>query len=64
MTNTTDYQVIASPCIGVCKLNENKICAGCFRSSEEITYWRIYSDEERQEIGERLKMRAEAISGS
>jgi len=26
----------SSPCIGVCKLDENKVCIGCFRTIEEI----------------------------
>jgi|TARA_R110002111_G_scaffold126345_1_gene190921 predicted Fe-S protein YdhL (DUF1289 family) len=25
-----------SKCIGVCKLNEKKVCVGCFRTIEEI----------------------------
>jgi hypothetical protein len=25
-----------TPCIGVCKLDENKVCIGCFRTIEEI----------------------------
>lgn len=27
---------MASPCIGICKLNINKICVGCNRNIEEI----------------------------
>jgi len=26
----------SSPCIGVCKLDKNKVCIGCFRTIEEI----------------------------
>jgi len=26
----------SSPCIGVCKLDENKVCIGCFRTIDEI----------------------------
>jgi len=26
----------SSPCIGVCQLDENKVCIGCFRTIEEI----------------------------
>tara|TARA_R100000935_G_scaffold90_1_gene275 strand:+ start:451 stop:564 length:114 start_codon:yes stop_codon:yes gene_type:complete len=25
-----------SKCVGVCKLNEEKVCVGCFRTIEEI----------------------------
>jgi uncharacterized protein len=58
MTDSSEYQVINSPCVGVCRLDSNKICVGCFRSSEEITYWRIYTDEERVTIVDQLAERA------
>ena len=25
-----------SKCVGICKLNEEKVCVGCFRTIEEI----------------------------
>lgn len=58
MTNSTDYQPVPSPCIGICTLDDKKVCRGCYRTSEEITYWRLYSDEERQVINERLRRMA------
>jgi predicted Fe-S protein YdhL (DUF1289 family) len=27
---------VDSPCIGVCSLNKNKVCVGCWRTLEEI----------------------------
>jgi predicted Fe-S protein YdhL (DUF1289 family) len=29
----------ASPCIDICVLDEQDICAGCYRSAQEITDW-------------------------
>ena len=41
--------MIESPCIGVCTI-VNGICIGCFRSSENITNWLYYSEDERNII--------------
>ncbi|MDD1611592.1 MAG: DUF1289 domain-containing protein [Methylococcaceae bacterium] len=30
---------LASPCIRHCCLDQNNVCAGCFRTLEEITGW-------------------------
>lgn len=30
---------LESPCTGICKLNEQNTCAGCFRSLAEIAKW-------------------------
>jgi uncharacterized protein len=37
---------ILSPCTGVCKLDGNDICTGCFRSKDEIVYWMQMNDRE------------------
>jgi len=41
---------IASPCIGVCVLDSNNICQGCFRSSDEIGQWTRLSREQQQQV--------------
>ena len=38
---------MASPCIDICRLNDDQICIGCGRSSEEIGRWQQYTDAER-----------------
>ena len=47
-----------SPCIKICKLNEEDVCIGCGRTKEEITGWRSMNDEERtkkiQEVTQRI----------
>jgi predicted Fe-S protein YdhL (DUF1289 family) len=44
-----------SPCIDICKLNENNICEGCFRSIEEIKNWGSYSLTKKLDILEYVK---------
>lgn len=52
---------ITSPCIHVCKLMEDGLCIGCFRTREEIGHWSSYSDEERTEIMEKLDDRRKEL---
>lgn len=51
---------VQSPCINVCRLSEDMICKGCFRTREEIVGWRAANDDERQQIVERAEARKAA----
>ena len=46
--------VVESPCINVCKI-ENDVCIGCGRTLEEIAHWTSMSNEERKLINQRAK---------
>lgn len=41
---------VKSPCINICRLNENQICIGCYRTIKEIAEWTKYTDMEKQNI--------------
>lgn len=41
---------IESPCIGVCVLDINDVCEGCYRKADEIGRWSILSEETKQEV--------------
>lgn len=43
-----------SPCVNVCKVNDDGICIGCYRTTEEITNWSKYTDKQRLEIMENI----------
>jgi uncharacterized protein len=43
-------EVIQSPCIRNCCLDDNDICLGCFRALDEIVAWTKYDDARRQII--------------
>ena len=49
---------IESPCINLCFL-EDGLCQGCYRSESEIAYWMLMTDEERKNVMERLRQRAQ-----
>lgn len=48
-------QSIISPCISECRLNEDDICTGCYRTASEITEWRHKSEDEQIRISIRCK---------
>ncbi|UQS13294.1 DUF1289 domain-containing protein [Pseudomonas sp. HS6] len=41
---------VPSPCTGVCRLDEQKVCLGCMRHVEDIREWRSADDERRRVI--------------
>lgn len=54
---TTD---VASPCVNVCKLDQNDICLGCYRSLEEIRQWSKSDNEGKAAIVERAEQRRQS----
>lgn len=57
----SDPQPIASPCIGVCVLDENDLCIGCARTETEIANWTQFTPDEREGIMNQLDDRLEAL---
>ncbi|WP_053150197.1 DUF1289 domain-containing protein [Pseudomonas sp. P97.38] len=50
---------VPSPCTSVCKLDEQKVCLGCFRHVEDIREWRSADDARRRVIcAEALKRKS------
>ncbi len=53
---------IASPCTGICKLDETTgWCLGCGRSGEEMDGWRIQSEAARQEVWDQIPGRLKEL---
>ncbi|WP_082457583.1 DUF1289 domain-containing protein [Pseudomonas sp. Leaf48] len=48
---------VPSPCSGVCRLDEQKVCLGCFRHVEDIREWRSADDQRRRVICEQAAHR-------
>ncbi|MCX7145444.1 MAG: DUF1289 domain-containing protein [Sulfuritalea sp.] len=42
-------EAVASPCINVCRMEEG-LCAGCFRTIDEIARWANSGDEDKRLI--------------
>jgi len=43
-----------SPCVALCKLDHNEICMGCYRSIDEIIGWKDCTEQQQQQIIERV----------
>ena len=52
---------VESPCIDVCRLDDDDVCIGCFRNIDEICRWREAGDGERREILLRATARGAAV---
>jgi predicted Fe-S protein YdhL (DUF1289 family) len=46
------FRAVLSPCIGVCSLDEEGLCEGCYRTSAEIAHWPQMNDDERLRLME------------
>ena len=46
------FRAVLSPCIGVCRLDDDGLCAGCLRTSGEISRWSQMTDDERLRLME------------
>ena len=44
---TEELRKISTPCISVCKYNDNNYCIGCKRHMNEIFDWLDYSEDMR-----------------
>ena len=49
---------VQTPCIRICRLDEQQICTGCLRSAQEIQAWPDAGPEERRRILEAIDRRA------
>jgi len=48
---------VPSPCISLCRLDEQKVCLGCFRHVDDIREWRSADDDRRRQIKLAAQMR-------
>jgi predicted Fe-S protein YdhL (DUF1289 family) len=59
MMNALPTTFIASPCTGVCRLDDDQICLGCFRSLHEIAQWSQMTASQQIRVIAGLKARRE-----
>lgn len=56
-SSNSSTQVIPSPCLRKCCLDERDVCLGCYRKIDEITGWTAMNNEERQQTLDRCQQR-------
>lgn len=49
--------MIKSPCIRVCKYDDDFVCLGCKRTKEEISIWLNATDEQKEQILKNIEER-------
>ena len=54
MNTTEELKKVITPCISVCKYNDNNYCIGCKRHMNEIFDWFDYDDPMRISIMKKL----------
>ena len=59
-TMNSAFRAVLSPCIGVCMLDDEGLCMGCYRSSGEIARWLQMGDDERLHLMETVLPQREA----
>lgn len=52
---------IVSPCIGVCSMNDAGLCAGCYRTMDEIREWWDMTNTQRDGVMQQLSAREESV---
>ncbi|HEY4560650.1 MAG TPA: DUF1289 domain-containing protein [Lysobacter sp.] len=60
---TTSFRAVLSPCIGVCEIDAQGLCAGCLRTLDEIARWGTMGDAERLRIMDAVLPSREAERG-
>ncbi len=53
-------QEVISPCIGVCSMNDAGLCAGCYRTIDEIREWWDMGHAQREAVMHTLAERVQA----
>ncbi|HET8706581.1 MAG TPA: DUF1289 domain-containing protein [Pseudomonadales bacterium] len=55
---SAEQEIVLSPCVGICSLDDNDICIGCFRTGREISDWGDMNNEQKKDVlrlcGERM----------
>lgn len=55
-----NQEVVASPCVNICALDEHDVCTGCFRTGQEISQWGLMSAEEKRAVRQACAEREQA----
>jgi uncharacterized protein len=58
MTAPTSASSVASPCIGICRMNEaTGLCDGCLRTIDEIAAWSTLDDTAKRAVWNAIEAR-------
>lgn len=56
---------VPSPCLSVCVMDpQTDMCAGCWRSLDEIGAWSRMPDEAKRQVWQRIQQRLKGMGGA
>ena len=56
---------VPSPCLSVCVMDpQSQVCAGCWRSLEEIGAWSRMPDEAKRQVWSSIQQRLKGLGGT
>ncbi len=58
--NKPAAEVVKSPCVHICCLDEQDVCLGCYRTCDEICKWGSMSNDERKNVMTKVAERENA----
>ena len=59
----TQASDIPSPCVNVCHIDPvQSVCAGCFRTLDEIAAWRLSDDASKRQVWARIAQRLPVLT--
>ena len=58
--NKPAAEVVKSPCVHICCLDEQDMCLGCYRTCDEICKWGSMSNDERKNVMTKVAERENA----
>jgi uncharacterized protein len=61
MSHSELHALVTSPCVDVCELNDDNICKGCGRTTDEIEIWSRADNGLRRAIKQAAELRKQAI---
>jgi len=50
---------VRSPCVGICALDDDDVCVGCFRTGMEICRWGEMTKDEKNVVMNNVRKREE-----
>lgn len=56
--------IVHSPCVSICVLDDDDICIGCYRSGREISDWGKYDNDTRRQVLAKVAARMRGEPGS
>jgi len=60
---TYQYRAVLSPCMGICNIEDDGLCAGCHRTGVEIAQWPTMDDDARLRMMDEVLPQRAALRG-